>query len=78
MIPEQHARRDVEQANEFALSLAHTLNNLLQVVNGNLELLSTRVQDEQLRGYIRNAQLAARKITELAHDLNGDGSDDDA
>ena len=71
MIPEKHARRDAEQATEFALSLAHTLNNLLQVVNGNLELLSTKVEDEQLRGYVRNAQLAAQQITELAHDLNG-------
>jgi signal transduction histidine kinase len=76
MIPEQHARRDAEQATEFALSLAHTLNNLLQVVNGNLELLSTKVQDEQLRGYIRNAQLAAQQITELAHGLNGRLADD--
>ena len=75
MIPEQHARRDAEQATEFALSLAHTLNNLLQVVNGNLELLSTRVEDEKLRGYIRNAQLAAQQITELAHDLNGRSTD---
>jgi hypothetical protein len=40
------------------------------VVNGNLELLSTRVQDEQLRGYIRNAQLAAQQICQLAQDLN--------
>jgi len=71
MIPEQHARRDAEQAIDFALSLAHTLNNLLQVVNGNLELLSNRVEDQQLRGYIRNAQLAAQQITQLAHDLNG-------
>ena len=71
MIPEQHARRDAEQAIDFALSLAHTLNNLLQVVNGNLELLSNRVEDKQLRGYIRNAQLAAQQITQLAHDLNG-------
>jgi len=75
MIPEKHARRDAEQATEFALSLAHTLNNLLQVVNGNLELLSTKVEDEQLRGYIRNAQLAAQQITELAHDLNGRSAD---
>jgi signal transduction histidine kinase len=76
MIPEPHARRDAEHATEFALSLAHTLNNLLQVVNGNLELLSTRVQDEQLRGYIRNAQIAAQQITDLAHDLNGRSADD--
>ncbi|MGZ3171452.1 MAG: histidine kinase dimerization/phospho-acceptor domain-containing protein [Croceibacterium sp.] len=71
MIPEKHARRDAEQTTEFALSLAHTLNNLLQVVNGNLELLSAKIEDEQLRGYVRNAQLAAQQITELANDLNG-------
>ena len=75
MIPEKHARRDAEQATEFALSLAHTLNNLLQVVNGNLELLSAKIEDEQLRGYVRNAQLAAQQITELAHDLNGRSAD---
>jgi len=72
MIPEQHARRDAAEATELALSLAHTLNNLLQVVNGNLELLAIRVEDPQLRGYIRNAQLAAKQLTELADDLNGD------
>ena len=75
MIPEQHARRDGQRA-EFAQSLAHTLNNLLQVVNGNLELLSVKVKDEELRGYVRNAQLAAQQITELAYELNGRSSDD--
>jgi signal transduction histidine kinase len=77
MIQEQHARRDAEQASEFAASLTHTLNNLLQVVNGNLELLATRLQDEKLRGYIRNAQLAAQQITELANNMNGRSADDD-
>jgi nitrogen-specific signal transduction histidine kinase len=71
MIPEQHARRDATDATELALSLAHTLNNLLQVINGNLELLDARVEDQQLRGYIRNAQLAARQLSELADELNG-------
>jgi nitrogen-specific signal transduction histidine kinase len=71
MIAKHQARRDAKQAAEFGPSLAHTLNNLLQVVNGNLELLSTRVQDEQLRGYVRNAQIAAQQITQLAHGLNG-------
>ena len=71
MIQEQHARRDAEQATEFAASLTHTLNNLLQVINGNLELLDARVEDQQLRGYIRNAQLAARQLSELADELNG-------
>ena len=71
MITERHARRDAEDATELAQSLAHTLNNLLQVINGNLELLDTRVVDERLRGYIRNAQLAAKQLTELADELNG-------
>ena len=72
MIPEQHARRHAEDATELALSLAHRLNNLLQVINGNLELLEARVMDDQQRGYIRNAQLAARQLTDLADELNGD------
>jgi len=72
MIPERHARRDADNATELAQSLAHTLNNLLQVINGNLELLETRIEDDRLRGYIRNAQLAAKQLTELADDLNGD------
>ena len=75
MITERHARRDAEDATELAQSLAHTLNNLLQVVNGNLELLATKVEDEKLRGYIRNAQLAAEQITEMAHGLNGRSDD---
>jgi signal transduction histidine kinase len=75
MAPEPYAKCHAEGSGEFVPSLAHTLNNLLQVVNGNLELLSTRVQEEQLRGYIRNAQIAAQQITDLAQNLNGRGSD---
>ena len=71
MIPEQHARRDSQDATELALSLSHTLNNLLQVVNGNLELLEARIEDEQLRGYIRNAKMAAGQLTDLADELHG-------
>jgi len=74
MITERHARRDAEDATELAQSLAHTLNNLLQVINGNLELLEARVEDDRLRGYIRNAQLAAQQLTELADDLNGNAA----
>ena len=68
---DQRARRDAEEANEFASLLAHRLNNLLQVVNGNLELLESRIEDRQLRGYIRNAQIAAKQMTELADELHG-------
>jgi hypothetical protein len=38
-------------------------------VNGNLELLNGRIDDPQLRGYIRNAQAAAAQLTEIAHGL---------
>ena len=68
---DQRARRDREDANEFAVLLVHRLNNLLQVVNGNLELLESRIEDRQLRGYIRNAQIAAKQLTELADELHG-------
>jgi hypothetical protein len=54
---------------EFERALAHKLGNLLQVVNGNLELLGVRIDDPQLRGYIRNAQAAAAQLTEIAHEL---------
>jgi two-component sensor histidine kinase len=49
--------------------LAHKLGNLLQVVNGNLELLAARIEDERLLGYLRNAQAAADQLTDLAHAL---------
>jgi two-component sensor histidine kinase len=54
---------------DFKRELAHRLGNLLQVVNGNLELLTARVEDEQLRGYLRNAKTAAQQLTEIAHGL---------
>jgi two-component sensor histidine kinase len=54
---------------EFERELAHRLGNLLQVVNGNLELLGARIEDPQLRGYLRNAQAAANQLTEIAHGL---------
>jgi signal transduction histidine kinase len=54
---------------EFERELAHKLGNLLQVVNGNLELLACRIEDEQLRGYVMNAQTAAERLTELAREL---------
>ncbi|HWK42192.1 MAG TPA: hypothetical protein VNR60_09690 [Croceibacterium sp.] len=50
--------------------LAHELANLLQVVNGNLELLDERVADEPARRYLTNARLAAAHLGELSRVLS--------
>ena len=57
---------------QLAASVAHQLNNLLQVVNGNLELVAARLQDEQLRTYLNNALIAAQQITDLSRELYED------
>jgi hypothetical protein len=67
--PESALPRGANPGAEFERALAHKLGNLLQVVNGNLELLNVRIDDPQLRGYIRNAQAAAAQLTEVAHGL---------
>jgi two-component sensor histidine kinase len=67
----QPAPADEQPRAEFERELAHKLGNLLQVVNGNLELAAARVDDERLRGYLANAQEAAEQLTELAHGLVG-------
>ena len=53
----------------FERELAHKLGNLLQVVNGNLELLAARIEDDRLRGYLDNARAAADQLTEIARGL---------
>lgn len=50
--------------------LAHEFANLMQVVNGNLELLDTRVDDETARRYLANARAAAEQLTELSRRLS--------
>jgi len=60
---------DAERCGELERALAHKLGNLLQVVNGNLELLAQRVADERSRGYIANAQAAAEELTDIARSL---------
>ena len=72
MKPELRARQDAEHVAQFAASLAHSLNNLLQVVNGNLEILALRIEDPNLRGNVDNALTAARQLTELARELHVD------
>jgi len=51
-------------------SLAHDFANLMQVVNGNLELLDARVEDEAARRYVTNARAAAEQLTELSRRLS--------
>ena len=60
---------DPRAIEQFSSAVAHELNNLLQVVNGNLEILSARMEDEQLLSYLANAQTAACLMTELAREL---------
>jgi hypothetical protein len=50
--------------------LAHEFANLMQVVNGNLELLDGQVTDEPARRYLANARLAAEHLTELSRVLS--------
>ena len=54
---------------EFERELAHKLGNLLQVVNGNLELLAQCVVDDRSRTYLANAQAAAEELTSIARSL---------
>ena len=50
--------------------LAHEFANLMQVVNGNLELLDAHVPDNPGRRYVANARAAAEQLTELSRLLS--------
>ena len=50
--------------------LAHEFANLMQVVNGNLELLDAHVPDNPGRRYVANARAAAEQLTELSRVLS--------
>jgi signal transduction histidine kinase len=58
-----------EAVRAFSARLAHQLGNLLQVVNGNLELIAARTTDEAVLRYIANASTAAEQLTALARSL---------
>lgn len=59
-----------ESAERLLDGLAHNLRNLIQVVNGNLELVASRTEDELALRYLTNAKLAAQLIAELAEGLD--------
>jgi len=67
--PDQAGRLREEAVREFAGRLAHTLGNLLQVVNGNLELIAQRTTDETALRYLDNARAAAGQLTDLVRSL---------
>lgn len=64
-----------EAVRELAARLAHQLGNLLQVINGNLELLVQRTTDETALHYLDNARAAAEQLTELTRALPVDPPD---
>lgn len=63
------AEQGEEAVRAFAARLAHKLGNLLQVVNGNLELIAQRTTDETALRYVANARAAAEQLTELTRGL---------
>lgn len=73
--PAEAERMSREAVQELASRLAHQLGNLLQVVNGNLELIALRTTDEATLRYIANARAAAEQLTELARDLPTEATD---
>lgn len=70
--PDELEQLRSEAVHELASRIAHRLGNLLQVVNGNLELVALRTTDETALRYLANAQAAAEQLTELARSLPTD------
>jgi hypothetical protein len=67
--PEDPGLLPDEAVRLFARRLAHQLGNLLQVVNGNLELVALRTTDETALRYLANARTATEQLTELTRTL---------
>jgi len=67
--PEEAERLRQEAVRELTARLAHQLGNLLQVVNGNLELIAQRTTDETTQHYLANARAAADQLTDLTRAL---------
>ena len=58
-----------EAVGQLGARVAHQLGNLLQVVNGNLELAVQRTTDEVALRYLANARTATQQLTALARSL---------
>ena len=70
--PDEAERLRREAVHELASRLAHQLGNLLQVVNGNLELVAQRTTDEAVLRYLANVRAAAKQLEDLARSLPTD------
>lgn len=64
-----HQAQKMESIGQLTAGIAHDFNNLLQVVNGNLELLSSSVDDDRANRYIQNARSAADRGAKLTRQL---------
>lgn len=73
--PVPHGEAEQEAVHELAARLAHQLGNLLQVVNGNLELIALHTNDERVLRYLDNARAAAEQLTALTRTLPIDPPD---
>jgi signal transduction histidine kinase len=59
----------MEAVGQLTGGIAHDFNNLLLVIAGNLELLETRLQGEEERGLLKEAQDAAKLGSQLTDQL---------
>jgi PAS domain S-box-containing protein len=64
-----HQAQKMEAIGQLTAGLAHDFNNLLQVVTGNLELLSSQIDDERRRRYLDRARGAADRGARLTGQL---------
>ena len=64
-----HQAQKMESIGQLTAGLAHDFNNLLQVIEGNLELLSGKLDDERLQRYVTNAKSAAGRGAKLTRQL---------
>jgi two-component sensor histidine kinase len=70
--PGEAARLRDDAVRALSTRLAHQLGNLLQVVNGNLELIARRTDDATTLRYLGHARAAAEQLTQLARSLPGE------
>ncbi len=68
VVDEQRPRPQAEAARQAAASLAHSLNNTIQGIMGNIELARMQAPDD-IKIYIENALLACGEATRLIRGL---------
>ncbi|MBN1968025.1 MAG: PAS domain S-box protein [Candidatus Delongbacteria bacterium] len=61
-----HQLKKAESLNRMAGAIAHNYNNLMQVVIGNLELVLTKTESEDISTLINNAMYASTRASEIS------------